>query len=75
MTYEWDPKLLRIALRQSGLTDYGLAKKLATNVDHVKKWCDGTVIPSVPTLSKICNALGVSPNIFFKKIKKARKQA
>lgn len=56
---------IRELMEQRGYSEYRLAKEAALHQSTVSNIFRRNTIPSIPTLSAICNALGITLSEFF----------
>lgn len=50
---------------QKGWTEYQLATKSGLTQSTISSWYRKGLVPSIPSLEKICNALGITLSQFF----------
>jgi transcriptional regulator with XRE-family HTH domain len=57
---------IRAAQREAGLTNEQLAREIGVGARLVSKWRAGTVIPSMPNLTKLSHRLNKPLDWFFR---------
>lgn len=55
-------RLRDTAQKFRGWSLYRLAQEMGIETKAVYSWANGSVIPSVPTLLRLCEAIGCTPN-------------
>ena len=51
--------------KQKGWTEYQLAEKSGLTQSTISSWYRKNMIPSIPSLEKVCNAFGITLSQFF----------
>ena len=51
--------------KQKNWTEYQLAEKSGLTQSTISSWYRKNVVPSIPSLEKICNAFGITLSQFF----------
>ena len=51
--------------KQKGWTEYQLAENSGLTQSTISSWYRKNLIPSIPSLEKVCNAFGITLSQFF----------
>ena len=51
--------------QQKGWTEYQLAEESGLTQSTISSWYRKNIIPSIPSLEKVCNAFGITLSQFF----------